>query len=208
MGIATIAATWPHAKRIAIGGWPPVSPEKFDFHIAGADTPPLVARAAALSVRLAAPGTSGVAGAPAVLVIDDMRTMRDLATSMLELDGFAVNAVATVQEALAHLDRFGYAAVLTEVFIAGTSGIEDIRELRRRASEMAIVAISGGLDERMGEGSALAAAIRIGAHRASPGRSSAGIWRTPCGAPWRMFRLDRPRRRPDQAHIRSRRASP
>lgn len=163
-GIATIAQTWPKAKRIAIGGWPPISPERFDFHIAGVDTPQAVARAAMTTSRLADP--LGPSASGAVLVIDDMRTMRDLAAYMLEQEGFVVHAVAAVEEAFAYLDRVRFGAVLTDVFMAGIGGIEGIQQLRQRAPDLAIVAMSGGLGDRMEKGSALAAAIKIGAHRA------------------------------------------
>ncbi|MBU6372389.1 MAG: response regulator [Alphaproteobacteria bacterium] len=164
--IAAVAANWPSARRIAIGGWPPVSPERLDFHVPAADTPATLTRAVGLVRRLATATPEAETSPGPVLVIDDMRTMRDLATCMLEQDGFVAHAVGTVEEAHAHLDRVRYAAVLTDVFMAGIGGIEGIQQLRQRAPDLAIVAMSGGLGDRMGKGSALTAAIKIGAHRA------------------------------------------
>lgn len=162
--IAAVATAWPHARRICIGGWPPPSAEKLAFHLETFDSSPGLARAVGVIARLTAPSPTGPS--PSVLVIDDMRTMRQLAACMLEQAGYVVTAVPTMEEALAHLERVQYDAVLTDVFMAGMGGIEGIQELRRRAPGVAIAAMSGGLGERMGKGSALVAALKIGAHRA------------------------------------------
>jgi DNA-binding response OmpR family regulator len=51
---------------------------------------------------------------PRILLIDDEQQILDLLLNVLTADGYAVDAVLTVAEAIASLDRFAYELVISD----------------------------------------------------------------------------------------------
>lgn len=81
-----------------------------------------------------------------VMLIEDDPGTRELFGIVLEVEGFAVIAFETAEEALAGLGSQRPAAVITDLSLAGEmSGIELARELRARrdTSEVELFAITG-----------------------------------------------------------------
>jgi CheY-like chemotaxis protein len=157
--MARLAERWPNAKRIVVGAHPRPGAVKLDFHFPKPDTPADMARAVTLSLRLA----HSDAEAGAILVIDDSRSMRALAILHLERGGRPALGADGVEAALGLIETYRFSAVVMDLFMAGMGGIAGIQLLRTRAPHLAIVAMSGGLDARMGKEDALTAAVKIGA---------------------------------------------
>jgi CheY-like chemotaxis protein len=82
-----------------------------------------------------------------ILVVDDDAGVRMAARALLEADGFQVVEAASGRAALTLLETETVEAVLTDMFMSDTGGIELIHTLRRDASDLPIVAMSGGGDD-------------------------------------------------------------
>ena len=156
-----LAKFWPHAKTIVVGAWPPAGHDKLDFQIDEPDSALAWKRAEQVALQFA----DRTSPRRTVLAIDDSRTFRALAAAALEPAGYPTLTVASIEAGLRLLERVRFAAVLTDVFMDGVGGIEGIQMFRSRAPGLAMVAMSGGLDERMAKDHALAAALKIGADR-------------------------------------------
>ncbi|MCM2333213.1 MAG: response regulator [Anaeromyxobacteraceae bacterium] len=81
-----------------------------------------------------------------ILVVDDNDALRENLTEALELEGYAVEAVATGQAALAALDREPLpGAVLIDMLMPGMSGLELVAALRRdpRLARLKVALVSG-----------------------------------------------------------------
>lgn len=79
-----------------------------------------------------------------VLVVDDDTRVRTTARALLEAAGFQVVEADSGAAALKALTAEGVEAVLTDIFMPDTDGIELIHALRRQAPALPIVAMSGG----------------------------------------------------------------
>ena len=81
-----------------------------------------------------------------ILVVDDNDALRENLTEALELEGFAVEAVASGQAALAALGRDPLpAVVLIDMLMPGMSGQELVAALRRdpRLARLKVALVSG-----------------------------------------------------------------
>lgn len=80
-----------------------------------------------------------------VLVVDDEEALRKVTRRILEKHGLEVHAVADAAEALAEIEKDpdAYDVVLTDVVMPRMSGIELIKELRRRGHGVRAVYMSG-----------------------------------------------------------------
>jgi CheY-like chemotaxis protein len=79
-----------------------------------------------------------------VLVIDDDQALRQVLGKILTAGGHSVVEVENGREALLRLDSCDPAIVITDVFMPEKDGIETVREIRARNSDIKILAISGG----------------------------------------------------------------
>ncbi|MBV9773126.1 MAG: response regulator [Gemmatimonadetes bacterium] len=108
---------------------------------------PRVAQAAphAPGAEAPSPGTR----AHHVLVVDDDPGVRTVATTLLRRMGCRVSVAANGEEALACLGEGGDLPdlLLTDLNMPGRSGLSLFREARRRFPEMAVVLMSGFMDE-------------------------------------------------------------
>ena len=119
-----------------------------------------VAEATAWTEPVAAPPASAPAGAARVLVADDNADMRAHLVRLLRDQGWAVEAVADGQAALASALREPPDLLLTDVMMPGLDGFELVRALRAdpRTATLPVVVLSA----RAGEG-ASAEGLDVGA---------------------------------------------
>jgi len=102
------------------------------------------------------PGGGGAAKALPLLVVDDSLTTRMLELSILETAGYAVDLVASAEEALVRLKERRYGLMLVDVEMPGMSGFELLELLKREPELKDIPAIlvtscSSPEDRRRGE---------------------------------------------------------
>jgi CheY-like chemotaxis protein len=100
---------------------------------------------------------------PRVLVVDDTEEMRRTIRRALSAGGYQVDVAGTLAEAEAK-EPGGYDAVLVDAQLDGESGIDLVERLRSkdRAAAARCVLISGGIPDRLPEGTAyLAKPFRI-----------------------------------------------
>ncbi len=101
---------------------------------------------------------------PRVLVVDDTEEMRTTIRRALSAGGYQVDVAGTLAEAEAK-EPGGYDAVLVDAHLGGESGIDLVEKLRSkdRAAAARCVLISGGIPDRLPEGTAyLAKPFSIG----------------------------------------------
>ncbi len=156
---------WPACAIFWCGPLPDTAAETgplFAFHFGALDTPAAQARAVGIVVRFVRKRSEAVCA----LVVDDMRTYRALGQSALEKGGFPTMVAPSMEEAIATMQHVQVGAVLTDLFMEGMGGIAGIHYLRKERPDLAIVAMSSGLEERMQSDKALMAAMKIGADQA------------------------------------------
>lgn len=79
-----------------------------------------------------------------ILVVDDNASVRTTARALLEAAGFEVVEAESGAAALKTLSSERFEAVLTDIFMPDTDGIELIHTLHRQSPDLPIVAMSGG----------------------------------------------------------------
>jgi DNA-binding NtrC family response regulator len=79
-----------------------------------------------------------------VLVIDDDPALRDVMTVILESIGHRVVTAANGSRGLEAFRREKPELVITDILMPEKDGIESLREIRRMAPEMPVIAMSGG----------------------------------------------------------------
>ncbi|MBN8548674.1 MAG: sigma-54-dependent Fis family transcriptional regulator [Deltaproteobacteria bacterium] len=65
-----------------------------------------------------------------ILLVEDADTLREVLASVLQNDGYAVDAFASAEEALPHLKNNTYACVLSDFKLPGMDGIELLKAVR------------------------------------------------------------------------------
>ena len=81
---------------------------------------------------------------PDVLLVDDVRDLRDSLKTLLQMHGYDVRTAADGAEAMS-LQRARPARVLiTDLFMPGQEGMETIAQFRREWPKVKIIAVSGG----------------------------------------------------------------
>jgi two-component system nitrogen regulation response regulator NtrX len=78
-----------------------------------------------------------------ILIVDDERGIRESLRGVLEDEGFAVEAVASGEDALRAFERRNYGCVLLDVWLQGIDGLETLSRLRESNTDCAVVMISG-----------------------------------------------------------------
>ncbi len=97
-----------------------------------------------------------------ILVIDDEGSVRDTIRLMLEQRGHRIHTVSEGGTGVMYVAASPVDLVITDMLMPGQEGIETIRNLRRRSTDLPILAISGG--GRTGFHEALEAARLFGAN--------------------------------------------
>jgi CheY-like chemotaxis protein len=105
-----------------------------------------------------------------ILVIDDEQMLRRTLRALLERAGHTVVEAEDGKEGLAQFGIQKPDLVLTDIIMPNSDGVETIGEIRRRAPETPIIAMSGGgsiggdlfltLAEQLGASATLAKPIR------------------------------------------------
>jgi two-component system nitrogen regulation response regulator NtrX len=78
-----------------------------------------------------------------ILIVDDERGIRETLRGVLEDEGFAVEAVATGEDALKALEGRSFGCVLLDVWLPGIDGLETLSRLKESGADCAVVMISG-----------------------------------------------------------------
>ncbi|MGZ3306243.1 MAG: response regulator, partial [Asticcacaulis sp.] len=113
--------------------------------------------------------TRGAGMAPKhILVVDDCRVVRKLATCALAEYGYRVSEARSMEEALERVDIAHVDIVITDIFMPGMGGIEGISIIKATWPEVTIIAMSAGADQRVANTHVLSAARHIGAHALLP----------------------------------------
>lgn len=106
-----------------------------------------------------------------ILIIEDDSGVRDLLTRYCIKLGYTPNIMAESRFFDAGLDVGGLedlAAVVTDMFMPGKSGIQIIREIRSHCDNVKIIAMSGGWSTQGSREDALKAAALLGVDAALP----------------------------------------
>jgi len=82
-----------------------------------------------------------------ILIVDDEQDLRIIFKRFLEVDGYDCEIVGSAEEALDQLTREVFSLVITDINMPGMSGIDLLREIRRRYPEVAVLVISA-VDDR------------------------------------------------------------
>jgi DNA-binding response OmpR family regulator len=77
-----------------------------------------------------------------ILVVDDEPAIVTVVRERLERDGFAVQAVASGEEALAHMDADPADLVVLDLMLPGMDGFEVLRRLRSSGSTMPVIVLT------------------------------------------------------------------
>jgi len=78
-----------------------------------------------------------------VLVVDDEAVIRDAVRLILGAEGWRVAGAEDAESALSHEALASCRLVLCDMMLPGQSGLEVVREVRRRRPEVPIVLITG-----------------------------------------------------------------
>lgn len=109
---------------------------------------------------MAVPSAELLVGSPVrILVAEDEETLRTVISRVLEQDGYDVTTVASGEEALAAFERESYPLVITDIIMGGLSGLDLLKELKRRVAGVHVVIMTSNasLDSAM-------IALRLGAY--------------------------------------------
>ncbi|ARN22520.1 response regulator [Piscinibacter gummiphilus] len=79
-----------------------------------------------------------------VVIVEDDDDIRELLTTLIELDGYLVRSVPDGETALALVSEFRPACVLVDLTLPGIDGAEVTRQLRAEiGTELVIIAVTG-----------------------------------------------------------------
>jgi DNA-binding NtrC family response regulator len=78
-----------------------------------------------------------------IFVTDDDKAFRVATRTLLEDEGYEVGVAASGQEALSELSRESYDLILSDMVMGEMSGIELLRELKRRWPELPVIMVTG-----------------------------------------------------------------
>ena len=77
-----------------------------------------------------------------VLVVDDMEAVQAGIRRMLESGGYAVDSALSAAQGLELLERNAYRAVIVDLLLPGTDGLEFLEEMRRRRINLPAIMIT------------------------------------------------------------------
>ena len=79
-----------------------------------------------------------------ILVVDDDKRIRSMLEMMLVRAGHQVDTASDGQQALEHLAGTPVDLIILDIVMPEKDGLETIMEIRKKAPEMKVIAISGG----------------------------------------------------------------
>jgi len=74
-----------------------------------------------------------------LLVVEDDAGVRTTIVNFLELEGYAVDAVSSTDEALARLDQKPYPIVISDIYIDGRTGLDVLEAARRKDPSCCVI---------------------------------------------------------------------
>ncbi len=77
-----------------------------------------------------------------LLLVEDDPAVRSMVSTFLELEGYAVDAVSSTQEALERLEKNSYPLVVSDIYIDGRTGIDILHAARRSSPDVKVVLMS------------------------------------------------------------------
>src|SRR6266853_1472893 len=80
---------------------------------------------------------------PKLLIVEDDQAVRTTMVTVLELEGYAVDAVASTREALARLETQAYPIVISDIYLDERTGIDVLRTARIQNPDCAVILMSG-----------------------------------------------------------------
>jgi DNA-binding NtrC family response regulator len=78
-----------------------------------------------------------------LLVVEDDSSVRNTLITFLELEGYAVDAVATTREAIERLDTRSYPMVISDIYLDEKTGLDVLYAARRSNPECAVILMTG-----------------------------------------------------------------
>lgn len=85
-----------------------------------------------------------------VLVVDDETPVRDLFNDLLKKEDYAVQSVATGEEALELITKCTLDIVLLDIKLSGISGLDTLKQIKTIKPEIIVIMITGfGYDQNL-----------------------------------------------------------
>jgi two-component system phosphate regulon response regulator OmpR len=81
-----------------------------------------------------------------ILVVDDNAFILEMIRNILEADEYKIHACSTVEQALRQVDETEFDLVITDIVMPLKSGVDFIREMKRRGVGTPVLAITGGVE--------------------------------------------------------------
>ena len=88
------------------------------------------------------PYEAAAGGAGSILIIDDEAAIRESLTTLLELEGYEVDAAETGEQGLTRLAERPFDLVLLDLALPDTNGLDVLREIRDRDLQLAVILIT------------------------------------------------------------------
>jgi CheY-like chemotaxis protein len=97
------------------------------------------------------------------LIIDDSKTVRNVACRMFESANFRVSQACTMEDAFDNVDIARVDLILCDIFMPGMAGFKGMRMIKKIWPKVRIIAMSGGIENKVSGEDVLSAARVIGA---------------------------------------------
>ena len=78
-----------------------------------------------------------------LLIVEDDQSVRTTMVTVLELEGYDVEAVSSTREALRRLEAQTYPIVISDIYLDEKTGIDVLRTARRRNPDCAVILMTG-----------------------------------------------------------------
>jgi len=78
-----------------------------------------------------------------LLIVEDDQAVRTTMVTVLELEGYAVDAVSSTREAIARLETQAYPIVISDIYLDERTGIDVLRSARIQNPDCAVILMSG-----------------------------------------------------------------
>src|SRR5919109_1689602 len=88
------------------------------------------------------PVSADVAVPGSILIIDDEAAIRESLETLLEMDGYSIAVAENAEEGLARIAERPFDLVLLDLALPDRSGMEVLREIRERDSQLAVIMIT------------------------------------------------------------------
>src|SRR3970040_640820 len=77
-----------------------------------------------------------------ILVVDDEEVMRDILSGLMRKGGYAVEAVASGEDALKRAGESDFGVILLDLMLPGMDGLATLAELRKLDPDQAVVMVT------------------------------------------------------------------